>query len=165
MQKESVNAEDKLTLSVDAFVGKASTSHSSEIGGRLKAARAHLGLKQDVLAAQSGVSYSVYQKYEMGRSVPGGDAIAGFIHTGINANWLLTGEGPMLLKDLQPKPQPMKINIGALAATLDGATRGLPPGTSPRNIAEFAVKMYLDALEKGLITPDGIGEGVGEKSA
>lgn len=68
---------------------------------RLKSARAMLGLKQDEMSAQSGVSYSAYQKYEMGRSLPCADALVGFMQLGINANWLLTGEGPMLLADLQ----------------------------------------------------------------
>ena len=84
--------------------------------------------------------------------------MAGFIQAGINANWLLTGEGPMLLEELQPKPQPMKINTEALAAILDGAMRGLK-GASTLEVAEFAVKMYVDALQQGLITPDGIGSG------
>lgn len=75
-----------------------------DIAERLKAARGVIGLKQDEMAAQSGVSYSVFQKYEMGRSVPGGEAIAGFVRLGINANWLLTGDGPMLLADLGPTP-------------------------------------------------------------
>lgn len=71
-----------------------------DLAARMKAARTALGLKQDEIAAQSGVSYSVYQKYEMGRSVPGGEAIAGLVRLGINANWLLTDEGPMLIADL-----------------------------------------------------------------
>lgn len=135
------------------------------IGLALRSWREGVGLSQKDAATHFGVPSRTYQDYERDLKAPGSGALTAFVRAGLNANWLLTGEGPMLLKDLQPKPQPMKINIGALAATLDGATRGLPPGTSPRNIAEFAVKMYLDALEKGLITPDGIGEGVGEKSA
>ncbi|RTL24368.1 MAG: helix-turn-helix domain-containing protein [Rhodocyclaceae bacterium] len=153
---ESVNDLKTLTLSVDASDRKASTAGNSEFAQRLKAARTALDLKQDVFAAQSGVSYSVYQKYEMGRSVPGGEAIAGFVSQGINANWLLTGEGPMLLKDLQPKP--MRINVHALAAILEGATKALPDA-SPEDVAQFAVKMYMDVLERGLITPDGVGSG------
>ncbi|MFA9948759.1 S24 family peptidase [Dentiradicibacter hellwigii] len=62
---------------------------------RLKEARARLGLSQKDAAEQSGVSARGYQGYEDGRSIPGGDAIAGLVRLGINANWLLTGEGEM----------------------------------------------------------------------
>ncbi len=90
--------------------------------------------------------------------------MAGFVQAGINANWLLTGEGPMLLEELQPKPQPTKINADALAAILMGAMKALPKADTGA-IADFAVKMYLDVLERGLITPDGVGKGdLGEVS-
>lgn len=76
------------------------------VSERLKVARGALGLKQDEIAAQSGVSGRAYQGYEGGRSIPGGEAIEGFVRAGINANWLLTGEGPMLLAELLGAPGP-----------------------------------------------------------
>mgnify|MGYP006875537776 FL=1 len=70
----------------------------------------------------------------------------------------------MLLEELQPKPQPTKINADALAAILMGAMKALPKADTGA-IADFAVKMYLDVLERGLITPDGVGKGdLGEVS-
>lgn len=54
-------------------------------------------LTQKEIAAQSGVSERSYQGYEDGRSVPGGDAIAGLVRLGISADWLLSGYGEMLL--------------------------------------------------------------------
>lgn len=68
---------------------------------RLKAFRAQLKLTQKQLAEQIGVSGRGYQGYEDGRSVPGGEAIGRFVKLGLNANWLLTGEGDMLLSKLQ----------------------------------------------------------------
>lgn len=38
-----------------------------------------------------------YQDYERGLRAPGADAIECFVRAGINANWLLTGEGEMRL--------------------------------------------------------------------
>lgn len=64
---------------------------------RLRAARAALSLGQKDFALQSGVSHSVYQKYELGTSKPGFDALEGFVKAGVNPQWLLTGEGEMLL--------------------------------------------------------------------
>lgn len=71
----------------------------SEIPARLKIARASFNLNQKEFASQSGVGFSTYQKYEMGMSVPGGEAIEGFMRLGISANWLLTGEGEMLISE------------------------------------------------------------------
>lgn len=73
------------------------------IADRLKAARTSLCLKQSEIAEQSGVSERAYQGYEAGRSVPGGEAIEGFVRLGINANWILTGEGEMLLAEQRAK--------------------------------------------------------------
>jgi len=134
---------------------------------RLTLARNALGLKQVEMAEISGVSGRAYQGYEAGRSTPGGEAIAGFMKVGISANWLLTGEGPMLLKDQAAPPAAPaapRINTRALAAILDGAQRGLKNAT-PLQVAEFAVNMYIDAINKGLITPDGVGEGPAGKAA
>lgn len=124
----------------------------------MKQAREALELSQAKFSEQNGYKIRTYQKNEAGVSEAGVTLAAGFVRAGINANWLLVGEGPMLLEELQPKPQPMKINTEALAAILDGAMRGLK-GASTLEVAEFAVKMYVDALQQGLITPDGIGSG------
>lgn len=133
---------------------------------RLKDARARLGMKQDEIAAQSGVSYSVYQKYELGRSVPGGDAIAGLVRLGINANWLLTGEGPMLLTDLlsqQHTSMPLspvgpRINVDALETIIEGTIKAMPKA-APEAVARQSVRFYLQCIEQELITPEGIGKG------
>jgi transcriptional regulator with XRE-family HTH domain len=130
------------------------------ISDRLKAARGALGLKQDELSAQSGVSYSAYQKYEIGRSAPGADAIEGFVRAGINANWLLTGEGPMLVADITPTPagggRPLKLNRGALAAILRGL---LSVDRDPDRIADHLASIYEDAYNAGEITDTDVGDG------
>jgi phage repressor protein C with HTH and peptisase S24 domain len=74
------------------------------ISDRLKQARAFFSLNQKEFASKSGVGFSTFQKYEMGLSLPGADAISGFMRLGMSANWLLTGEGAMLLSDVQPYP-------------------------------------------------------------
>ncbi len=122
----------------------------------MKQAREALELSQAKFSEKNGYKIRTYQKNEAGVSEAGVSLAAGFVRAGVNANWLLTGEGPMLLKDLQPAP--LKINIPALAAILSGVTQGLP-GSSTEDIADFAVKMYMDALERGLITPEGVGKG------
>ena len=124
----------------------------------MKQAREALALTQAKFSEQNGYKIRTYQKNEAGVSEAGVTLAAGFVRAGVNANWLLTGQGPMLLAELQHDPAPAKINTEALAAIIDGALRGLK-GASTIQVAEFAVKMYVDALQQGLITPDGIGSG------
>lgn len=66
---------------------------------RIREFRESTGLSQAAFASKYGVTKSSYQKYELGLIQPGADAIEKLLAAGVNANWLLTGEGPMLLGD------------------------------------------------------------------
>lgn len=70
------------------------------IGSRLKAWRDENKLSQKEAAAHFGVPSRTYQDYERNLKAPGAGAIESFVRAGINANWLLTGHGPMLWQDL-----------------------------------------------------------------
>lgn len=70
------------------------------VGARLKEARIALGMTQKQMVLASGIPLPSLRDYEGGKRMPGGDAIASLLGVGINANWLLTGHGPMLWKDL-----------------------------------------------------------------
>lgn len=52
--------------------------------------------------------------------------------------------------------QSSKINVEALAAILEGALKTAPTAT-PQAIAAHCAKVYAQAIEDGLITPDGLG--------
>jgi len=137
------------------------TTAKGTVGGRLKEARADLGLTQKELCALVGKPLPSLRDYELGKSIPGGDAIAGFIHAGINANWLLTGEGPMLLANLISTVSPAAfpgINADALEAIIEGALK-ITPNAPASQIAAFSARLYKDCIDQGMITPDGIGSG------
>ena len=51
-----------------------------------------------------GLPFSSLKKYELGTRKPGSEAMEAFLHAGINVNWLLSGEGPMLVADYSTKP-------------------------------------------------------------
>ena len=74
------------------------------IAERLRYVREKMGIGQADASSKFGIPVSTYRKYETGPSEPGSDAIAGISRAGINANWLLTGEGAMLLSDDQARP-------------------------------------------------------------
>lgn len=86
------------------------------IGDALKAWRQQANLSQKDAATHLGVPARTYQDYERDLKAPGAGAIQAFVRAGINANWLLTGEGPMLLADLAA-PAP-----GQAASPLDSET-------------------------------------------
>lgn len=89
-----------MTPVVDAVVDGAHPVDNQKkiIGGRLKEARSALCLTQKELVSASGVPLPSLRDYELGNRIPGGDAVAALVRAGINANWLLTGEGEMLLQ-------------------------------------------------------------------
>lgn len=92
--------------------------------------------------------------------MPGGQMIGALIHAGINANWVITGNGPMMLADFEQAlsaPAP-KINVDALQAIIEGALK-VAKNAPVSAIAAHAARVYMQCLEEGLITPDGVGEG------
>jgi transcriptional regulator with XRE-family HTH domain len=65
------------------------------VGSRLRVWRQALGLTQNDFSERVGLHIGVLKKYELGKNTPGGDALASIAKTGVNLNWLLTGEGSM----------------------------------------------------------------------
>lgn len=66
----------------------------------------------------------------------------------------------MLLADLAPKPA--QINIEALSAIIDGLAKA---GCPPTKLGQMGVRYYLDAIEQGLITSSGVGDGDSQTAA
>jgi len=66
---------------------------------RLRELRAELGLTQELMAAKYGIPPESWKKYELGKSMPGAQVIAALVRGGVEGNWLLTGDGPMLRGD------------------------------------------------------------------
>ena len=72
------------------------TVSKASIGSRLGTIRRALGLSVIEFSSATGVSVSTLKKYESDNSTPGGKAIQSIVKPGINAHWLLTGEGEPL---------------------------------------------------------------------
>lgn len=144
---------------VDVVVDKANLSTTkklAEIGARMKDAREASGLSRPSFATKFGGTVRTLENNEGGRNEPGAGMISAFVSLGINANWLLTGEGPMLLADLVAKPEPPRFNMRALAGILEGI---LQAGAPPDKAVPAAFEFYQISIDRGLITADGIGSG------
>lgn len=81
---------------------------------RLKIARESLGFSMTEMAEQQSMSFPGYRDNENGKRVPKSTVIEGFVNLGINANWLLTGEGEMLLNDKLPSASQIEMSEFAL---------------------------------------------------
>lgn len=129
----------------------------SALNSRLKAWRESKRLTQDHAAALLGFPVRTYQKYELGSSAPGAGAMEAFVTAGgVNANWLLTGEGPMLLGDLQAAGwsgaldrERMRISLKAIEMGLKATERVMAPAAK----AELLLAVY-DLLEDSSVTEE-----------
>ena len=95
-QKYPQNERNAPLLPSDAMAGLVA------ITGRMKSAREALGLTQSKFCELYGYKLRTYQKNEAGESEPGILLATAFSKAGINAHWLLTGEGEMLLQPAKP---------------------------------------------------------------
>lgn len=70
---------------------------------RLKQIREHLKKTQKEIAGDVSVSVQMWQTYEAGKSVPGGNVLEALARMGFNVNWILTGDGPIRLSEGEKK--------------------------------------------------------------
>jgi len=71
---------------------------------RLKECRAALGLSQAALAESLGVTKRSIINWEGGAASPSAEVLAKYAQLGVNAMYLLTGQGFPLLDDPRPVP-------------------------------------------------------------
>ena len=90
-------------------------------GDRLKQLRESLGYTQNGISVAVGSKLRSWQDYEKGERVPGAQVIAGLASLGVNTNWLLTGEGPVMLN----KAAPGELDHDLMALVIDSVEEGL----------------------------------------
>jgi len=74
--------------------------YQDTIGSRLGVVRKAIGVNIDIFSAVIDIPVNALEKYESGDSSPSAEVIQSTAKAGINGHWLLTGHGPMLIKDL-----------------------------------------------------------------
>lgn len=122
----------------------------------MKAARRILALSQAEFCEQNGYLVRTYQKNEAGYNEAGITLGAAFVRAGINANWLMTGEGPMRIEDLAGAETPgaldrerMRISLKAIEMGLKATERVMAPAAK----AELLLAVY-DLLEDSSVTEE-----------
>ena len=81
---------------------------TTDIGVRIAQIRG--GKSQATFAKELGVHKNTLGGYERGERKPDADFFNAILKTGYNANWLLTGEGPMLLADMSAAPSAVSLS-------------------------------------------------------
>ncbi len=74
------------------------------IGTRLKEVRNILGMSQTAIAKAADSSLPSWQGYEAGKNIPGGKVLEALSKMGIDVNWVLTGNGKMMLDSSNTTP-------------------------------------------------------------
>jgi len=142
-------------IEVDALVdtsdSEASTQKMFFIGSRMRQAREYFGFSQKEMADKLGVSKRGIQDNETRNRVPGGEVINGFVFLGINANWLLTGEGPMLLADLKKSSVTGALDSERLLMSIQAVEEGL--SASRRSMASEKKAELIAAVYELLEEP------------
>lgn len=95
-----------------------------EIGARIREVLKLKEWNQDRLAAEISSTRRTVQDNIAGISAPNSTSLRGYIRIGVNVNWLLAGEGPMMLADLMKGAAPLdtellKRVVAALEAEID----------------------------------------------
>ena len=137
---------------------KASTCDLKVLGERMKSARESVGLTQAAFHEKYGYgSVRSYQKNEAGANEAGICLVSSFVRAGINANWLLTGEGPMLLADLKkPTEEARMLDSERLKQAVESAEDGLAAARrvmAPGKKAELILAIYV-LMEEPAVTKE-----------
>jgi hypothetical protein len=92
---------------------------------------------QAEFARAYGHAAATYRKNENGVNEAGICLAGSFVQAGINANWLLTGEGPMLLADLKAPAPPGSFDSARMHLAIEAVEEGL-----------IAVKRVMEPAKK-----------------
>jgi transcriptional regulator with XRE-family HTH domain len=117
---------------------------ASEIGNRLRLYRESLATTQEKFAGMIGGTKRAIQNNEAGTTAPNSRLLRRLSELGLNVNWLLTGNGPMLLAELARSenwdPELLVFVIETVSDNLRNMGRELPPN----KFAQIVVLFYED---------------------
>lgn len=125
-----------------------------EIGERLRAFRVHLGMTQEELGRAIGGTKRGVQDNELGKSSPQTRFLARLWDLGVSLNWLISGKGPMLAKDLVAASQltqsPLDLELLQLVhEKLEQKIASVGARVNAKKKAEFVALLYDYMAETG----------------
>ena len=89
------------------------------LGERLASLAKSLGKEDQEVAQLGGISKETLSGYKSGRAQPRFGALLEWCkNTGVNANWLLLGEGPMFRDQIQTLADPIAQRVEAVGRTM-----------------------------------------------
>lgn len=113
------------------------------IQGRLRLARHAAGLSMREAAERTGVPARTISNYELGEHKPSIDYIVTICTCfGINANWLLTGEGPMLKDQRAGLGQVNTVHLETILQAIIDYTTEAGRKLTAEQIAKLAALFY-----------------------
>lgn len=119
-----------------------------DLGARLKRVRGMFDLTQSQLAEKTGSSAAALGQYEKGEKIPGGKALAGLAQSGVNINWLLTGQGSPKEISLEEKLQILTGVISSVDSFLNNAKKHNLLILDSEKKNKWIVALYEDFLKK-----------------
>lgn len=112
---------------------------------RLRELRKVTGLTGASIAQRGGITKQTFSGYLHTGRVPSAGVLANWVfRLGINANWLLTGEGPMLLENTFQEPDPLVLRVAQMVGSLRQS------GAEEPEILRAVLGMLEAELDEGL---------------
>lgn len=115
------------------------------IGERLRIFRESKKLTQAQMAAAVGGSTPGYKSNEQGTALPNSKLLIGLRGMGLNVDWLLSGEGPMLRADLHGSVQHELVSperLGFAIAAVDKVAKDKGVSLSSEKRGKLAALVY-----------------------
>lgn len=122
------------------------------VAERLREVRRLLGLENRAkMAEKLGIPASTYNAYESASGPPKIEWLIELVRLGIDANWLLLGEGePLRESPGPPRPAVKPVDELLLAAMISIVERDTPPAhrRDPLERARLIVRLYNDVVQR-----------------
>lgn len=120
----------------------------TDIASRLRAFRLRTGKNANMFALENEIAYGTYKRLEAGDK-PKSESLEKLMKAGLNINWLLSGEGEMLLSDQAVrKPYDWRVSEPPAAPYVDGDLVAIDKYVNVRGSAGPGAEVYEEAVVK-----------------